>query len=68
MLIGQVDRSIFAKNADLEEKCATIDRRGLRENVESAYCREAAHFICELQATNFDEPADACKVGFDATA
>ena len=57
---------IFALSADLSEKCGIIDRRGRKMNVESAFCRDAAGYICELAGDvddNFGVPK-SCKVSF----
>ncbi|CAD7700128.1 unnamed protein product, partial [Ostreobium quekettii] len=41
----------------LEERCATIDSRGPRHNIDSAPCAKAAHYICEFQPENAGDPA-----------
>ena len=62
----QVAKDIFAINADLSEKCATIDRRGTKMNVESTFCRHSAGYICELKGDVDDDfgVPKACKVSF----
>ena len=51
---------------ELREKCAVIDRRGLTANVESAFCEDAAQYICELRGDANGDPPDVCKVIIDA--
>lgn len=51
---------LWARRSKDEEDCATIDRRGVRNNVVDVDCVRLMAFICEYDEDNRPEE---CKVG-----
>lgn len=55
-------RYLAAANGDFEYNCGTIDRRGVKNNVESAACEKKTGYICELRPDENGDPPAQCKV------
>ena len=55
------DTTLKAINGNFDYNCATIDRRGLQNNVESADCDEKTGYICEFRPDENGDPPENAK-------